>query len=272
MEFTTIQFVIAVIAVIVVETLISVIHIHHYKQKYTKLRDKEAREVSLQQRRYQMLIDNSEEMLYELSLKGETCISSDKIREKFGWEIPRQVNSLSIKSLSAILHVHPDDEDLFYSSTENLVAERTNSDITIRLGRIDGIYIWCRVIYLPVVDDDNNLVSIVGKIVDVDQEVREKMELKLQSRTDGLTKLLNKSTFENDTRLYIEENTAVSSALVFIDLDFFKSINDKLGHVMGDQVIKDTALKIQVIFANCDLTLYGLNRILEYNAAKNESN
>lgn len=244
---------IIVVAVLFLAVLITMISMYKLKKKHEEQRRAEERNIILQQKRYKMIIDNSEELIYEISLFGEPCIASEKIKEKFGWDIPKQVDNLSIRTLSEILHVHPADEDQFYSSTEGLVANKEVKELLIRLGKANGTYIWCNVIYLPIIDDDGNMVSIVGKIVDVDDSVREKKRLEFKSRTDSLTGLLNKKTFEDETRNYIEENTAVSSAFIFVDMDFFKNVNDLLGHVMGDQVIKDTAVKLQVIFANCDL-------------------
>lgn len=247
------ELILALVIVVAVVVVIAIIVVKSFEKKHNIIRQQEERVIVLQQKRYQMIIDNSDEMLYEISMLGDACISSEKIKEKFGWEIPKRVDNLSIRKLSEILHVHPDDEDLFYSSTEGLVADKRSKEILIRLGKQDGSYIWCNVIYFPVLDDENNMASIVGKIVDVDSSVKEKLKLELQSRTDGLTGLLNKQTFEDETTKYIQDNTAVSSAFIFVDMDFFKTINDQLGHSMGDQVIKDTAIKLQVIFANCDL-------------------
>ena len=247
------RYTIVIVAVLVIALLITFLVMGNLKKKHLEIRAREEKISSIQQKKYKMIIDNSSELIYEISLDGETCIASEGIKEKFGWEIPKVVDILSINSLCEILHVHPDDQEQFYSSTEGLVANKEVKEVIIRLGRVDGVYLWCNVIYMPVLDDDKNMVSIVGKILDVDATMKEKKLLELQSRTDGLTGLLNKTTFEEETRAYIEDNTAVSSAFIFIDMDFFKSVNDMLGHVMGDQVIKDTAIKLQVIFANCDL-------------------
>lgn len=253
LDMYKLELILALVIVVAIVVVVAVMAVRSFKKKYNVIRQQEERIMVLQQKRYQMIIDNSDEMLYEISMQGDACISSDKIMEKFGWFIPKRVDNLSIRKLSEILHVHPDDEDLFYSSTEGLVADKSSKEILIRLGKMDGTYIWCNVIYFPVLDDSNNVASIVGKIVDVDSSIKEKMQLQLQSRTDGLTGLLNKQTFEEETVKYIMTNTAVSSAFIFVDMDFFKNINDSLGHNMGDQVIKNTAIKLQVIFANCDL-------------------
>lgn len=222
------------------------------KRNARKLKTEENRLI-LQQRRYQIVIDNSGEMMYEISLNNDACISTDKIRAKFGWDIPRQVDSLDVNKLFHILHVHPEDEELFFHSTSGLITNKLSKEITVRMQKADGAYIWCNIIYIPLLDADNNMVSIVGKIEDVDKEIREKEQLEIKSRTDGLTGLMNKQTFEEETMKFLMSNIATGTALLFIDMDYFKDVNDKFGHSMGDRAIRDIALKLQVIFANCDL-------------------
>ncbi len=222
------------------------------KRNARKLKTEEDRLI-LQQRRYQIVIDNSGEMMYEISLHNDACISTDKIRDKFGWDIPKQVDALDVAELFRILHVHPEDEQLFFHSTSGLITNKLSKEITVRMQKADGTYIWCNIIYIPLLDSQNNMVSIVGKIEDVDKEIREKEQLELKSRTDGLTGLMNKQTFEEETMKFLMSNIATGTALLFIDMDYFKEVNDRFGHSMGDRAIRDIALKLQVIFANCDL-------------------
>ena len=227
-------------------------YIKHVRKDTERRIKTEERQMLLQQRRYQIVIDNSGEMMYEISMGDDSCISTDKIREKFGWDIPRKVEDLDVRKLFEILHVHSDDEELFFHSTSGLVTDKLSKEIVVRIGKVDGSYIWCKIIYIPLLDADNNMVSIVGKIEDVDEEVREKERLEHQSRTDGLTGLMNKLTFEEETMKFLMSSITTGSALLFIDMDYFKDVNDKFGHSMGDRAIRDIALKLQIIFANCD--------------------
>ena len=223
------------------------------RRRNAKILKYEENRQQLLQRRYQIVIDNSREMMYEISLNNDACISTDKIREKFGWDIPKQVPDLDVRKLFEILHVHPEDESIFYNSTSGLMTNKMTKEITVRMQKADGVYIWCNIIYIPVLDSDNNIVSIVGKIEDVDKEIKEKERLEHQSRTDGLTGLMNKQTFEEEAMKFLMTSISTGSALLFIDMDYFKDVNDKFGHTMGDRAIIDIALKLQVIFANCDM-------------------
>ncbi len=237
----------------IIFSLCFILIIYLINKKFKNQSVSEEEKLLLQQRRYQIILDNSDEMLYEISLRDETCISTDKIREKFGWDIPKSVDHLDINNLFEILHIHHEDEALFFHSTSGLITNKQSRELLVRMQRIDGEYLWCKLIYLPLLDKAGNMVSIVGKIEDVDQEVKEKERLEIQSRTDGLTGLMNKQTFEEEVIKFLISSVSIGSALVFIDMDYFKAVNDRFGHNMGDRAIRDTALKLQIIFANCDL-------------------
>ena len=117
----------------------------------------------------------------------------------------------------------------------------------------DGEFLWCAVTGFPLYDAQQQLVSIVGKIEDVDRETKIRKQLEQESRTDSMTGLVNKSAFATETIRYLRQNTAMNTAIIFIDMDYFKEVNDTMGHSMGDHVICDMAQKLQIIFANYDL-------------------
>lgn len=226
----------------------------YYKErkKREKLLEEEAKRAVVQQRRYQTIIDCSEDLIYEISLMGESNIGSDKIRKKFGWEIPQHVEELDFAKAMEILHIHPDDEQVFRQTMLTNGVGKFDDQV-LRVGKANGEYLWCRVYRTLLMDDNHNVVSILGKIVDVDEETKEKLQLEHKSRTDLLTGLLNKQTFEKEVRDYVDNHSTEGACFVFIDMDHFKDINDKFGHSVGDQVIRETAKKIQLLFANFDL-------------------
>lgn len=77
-------------------------------------------------------------------------------------------------------------------------------------------------------------------------------ELRAQSRLDGLTGILNRQTFQKE--LADISRMGTSGGLLFLDLDHFKSINDRHGHAIGDEVLRKVG---QLLSAHCgsgDLT------------------
>ncbi len=222
-------------------------------QKNRKKREiEEHRLQELQQKRYKTIIDCSEDLIYEISLMGESNFGSEKIKEKFGWEIPSHVDHLDFPKTMEILHIHPDDEALF-RQTLLTKGEGSSDELLVRIADVEGNFIWCKLFRTLLMDDIGNVVSILGKIEDVDTEVRERQALEASTRTDGLTGLLNKQTFKSEVKEYLANNSAKGVGFIFMDMDHFKEINDKMGHRTGDIVIKENAKKIQLLFANFDL-------------------
>ena len=71
------------------------------------------------------------------------------------------------------------------------------------------------------------------------------------AKMDGLTGVLNKSTFEEETRCLIE--AGIEGALLIIDADHFKDVNDTYGHSTGDEIIKAIANSIEINRRGSDL-------------------
>ncbi|MGC4020148.1 MAG: GGDEF domain-containing protein [Muricomes sp.] len=73
------------------------------------------------------------------------------------------------------------------------------------------------------------------------------------SMTDSLTGILNKKSCENAIQKYLMANTAQSCALLFLDLDNFKNINDYIGHSTGDQILEETGKLLLKSFRTTDI-------------------
>ena len=222
------------------------------KRKNDILLLEEAKRMDMEKRRYETIIECSDDLIYEISLVGGISMGSEKIKKKFGWEIPQKIGKLDLPKALEILHVHPEDEAVFRKAAPPAGSGKFDEQL-IRIGKTNGEYIWCRIYRTLLLDEHDKVVSILGKIVDVDDEIKEKQQLEFKSRTDMLTGLLNKQTFEKEVRKFVEHNSVKNSCYVFLDMDHFKDINDKFGHSVGDQVIKDVAKKMQLLFANFDL-------------------
>lgn len=117
----------------------------------------------------------------------------------------------------------------------------------VQFVRRDGSVFWGRLQGRPV-QADSAVGGTIWLLEDVTQrrEVRER--LAWSAHHDGLTRLLNRSAFEARLADLIMATTTpdgdggrLPAALLFIDLDCFKAVNDHAGHAAGDQVLKDVA-------------------------------
>ncbi len=103
----------------------------------------------------------------------------------------------------------------------------------------DGVHEFLELVKRPVFDDEGNVTGIIALINDVTEKELLKMELEKRSKTDPLTGLLNKGAVEELISMMIGNYYKEQDhcALMMVDVDQFKSINDTYGHAVGDDVL-----------------------------------
>ena len=100
----------------------------------------------------------------------------------------------------------------------------------------------------PIRDRDGNLIGAVMVFHDVSKERRLHRALYYQASHDALTGLINRREFENRLTAALEEakqETEARHALLYLDLDQFKLVNDTCGHPAGDQLLKQITGMLQ---------------------------
>ena len=104
--------------------------------------------------------------------------------------------------------------------------------------------------------DDTRLLASSGKIIRIALEHEAiQREMMRQARTDPLTGLLNRRAFREEVLRHTDrtDREGLPSTLMFLDLDHFKSVNDRLGHEAGDQVLLRTAALLRDTVRPADL-------------------
>jgi diguanylate cyclase (GGDEF)-like protein/PAS domain S-box-containing protein len=249
----TYRYILMVGMIVFVLAIVIYIYIQSIKNKARKIQENESRKIAIQNKRYQMMMDSSGEMLYDVNIIGENGFVSEQIKNKFGWSMSEMATDFTDERLREIFHIHPDDWSREHKKIKSSLERNIPCKSLVRMIAQNGNNIWCKIYFFPLLNDDNKLVSIIGKIEDVDSETKEKDKLIHESETDGMTGLFNKSTFEEKVKGKLTMENAYNCALIFVDLDHFKNVNDTLGHSVGDMAIKDAARKLQLLFANVDL-------------------
>ena len=108
---------------------------------------------------------------------------------------------------------------------------------------------FLQLIKRPVYDENGKISGIIALINDVTDHQLLKRELEKRAKTDTLTGLSNKSATEDLVRMMISNYRQEDelSALLIIDVDHFKQINDNFGHAEGDRILAE----IGRIIKNC---------------------
>ena len=115
-------------------------------------------------------------------------------------------------------------------------------------------YIWFCLRATAMYDEDGNLLKIIGILLNIDESKRAASDLKKQAERDSLTKLLNKETCRRHITEYLNSfGNGAYCAMMIIDLDNFKHINDHYGHMFGDTILLKAAQAIKTSFRERDI-------------------
>lgn len=119
----------------------------------------------------------------------------------------------------------------------------------------DGIHEYLELIKRPVFDDSGKVTGIVALINDVTEKELLKLELEKRAQVDQLTELLNKATAQEliEMRLAAGNRSGKHGALMMIDVDNFKTVNDRYGHAAGDRVLAEIGRVIRNSFRGADV-------------------
>ncbi len=157
--------------------------------------------------------------------------------------------------------VHPDDRHLLSEIVED--PTRCQRPMTIRLFRRNGQISWQYMRLTPILGsatdrtagDGAAVLGIEGFATDVTAIKQAEAELVHQARSDVLTGLANRLAFRESVQRSIArlERHAGMSAVLFLDLDGFKKVNDSFGHAAGDDVLRQVADTLRRVIRREDL-------------------
>jgi diguanylate cyclase (GGDEF)-like protein/PAS domain S-box-containing protein len=131
-------------------------------------------------------------------------------------------------------------------------------DIEIRVVDIDGALTHCTVNIRPLRDESGKVTGLTGCMEDVTATVHTRHELEARAVTDSLTGCLNRTATLTVLQELLDRGSAVDTgpvgtAVIFLDLEKFKAVNDQRGHAVGDQVLLRAAERIRASLRSGDI-------------------
>ncbi len=155
--------------------------------------------------------------------------------------------SVTVLGRNARFLVGQDTDQLPLEELRAALRQAREARVELRNYRPDGSQFWNELSVAPVRQEDGTVSHFVGVINDISERVRYEAQLERHATHDALTGLANRSLLFDRVRqaMFYAERGERSVAVLLLDLDRFKDINDTLGHGVGDQVLLEAAARIQ---------------------------
>jgi len=151
--------------------------------------------------------------------------------------------------------IHPDSVETIRAITAELVDGRvTRNRMLARNLRKDGHPIYCEWYNSALRDVDGKLVSILSLVQDVTLRIEAEAQLRDAAVHDALTGLPNRLSLmvRLENAVTVAKRNGAVLALLFIDLDKFKPVNDQYGHAVGDKLLQAVAARLRPCVREAD--------------------
>jgi diguanylate cyclase (GGDEF)-like protein/PAS domain S-box-containing protein len=207
------------------------------------------REARRSEARFRSLVQNASDMIVVLDRGGAVRYETPSVERVLGYRL----DELQGSELAEL--VHPDDAAVAgVLFTESVGTAEGITTREVRLVRSDGTWLFVEVSFTNLLEDPD-INGIVVTIRNVDDRKRLEVKLAHQAFHDAVTGLGNRVLFSEQVESAINDARAGGGpiAVLFLDLDNFKTVNDSLGHDAGDLVLGEIAKRIRASVRAADL-------------------
>ncbi|OZG71671.1 sensor domain-containing phosphodiesterase [Hahella sp. CCB-MM4] len=185
--------------------------------------------------KYRAIYEKSLEGMFRVLPDGTLLACNPAFARLLGVETEEELLSAIQNTVSLV----PASEEAGYQLITQLNQQGHIFGFETKCRRLDGSEFW-GAIFANKLEDADHHVIIEGSIVDITDKKENELQLSYLAAHDPLTNLLNRNEFEKRLRraLATSRESGSEHALIFVDLDQFKIVNDTSGHVAGDELLR----------------------------------
>jgi diguanylate cyclase (GGDEF)-like protein/PAS domain S-box-containing protein len=194
--------------------------------------------------RYAAAAKGANDGLWDWDLRTQSIYFSPRWKAMLGWD-----DQITETPQSWLGRIHPDDLlQVQAELDEHLTGLKPHFESEYRLLHQDGSYRWMRCRGLALRDSNHQPYRIAGSLMDITEYRQVQEQIRYDALHDAMTGLPNRTLMMD--RLQQAINRAKRRphylfAVLFLDLDRFKVVNDSLGHLAGDQLLTGIADRLR---------------------------
>ncbi len=252
-DLTGLYFTLALLA------LVSAIFLYIYRTNRRLARalaesQKAQKALSVSEERHRLLADHASDVIWTMDLEGRFTYISPSVEKLRGYSVDEVMH----QSLDEALM--PDSVPIAAAGLgQAITAVRAGEPVVDFRGELeqpckDGSTVWTEVTVTGIRNEAGEFVGLLGVTRDISERKRAQEQVIFLAQHDTLTKLPNRTLFSDRLRQAIvsARREQKQLALMYLDLDKFKPINDNLGHAIGDVLLQAVAGRIQTCVRESD--------------------
>ncbi|MFZ1680134.1 MAG: EAL domain-containing protein [Rhizobiaceae bacterium] len=194
--------------------------------------------------------ENSADWLWEFDAAGMI----DRVSDRFGTKLGGTEHVRGRDFLEFMRDISIGDGAAHNELAADIADRRAFNDRSIQLRTADGDR-WWRLAGKPVYDEAGAYAGYVGIASDVTAETIAERRIAFLAHNDSLTGLMNRTRFNEllGSAVARLERYGTPFAVLYLDFDDFKAINDGLGHLTGDRLLSQAARRIKAALRDSDI-------------------
>ncbi|WP_100914619.1 bifunctional diguanylate cyclase/phosphodiesterase [Pseudoalteromonas spongiae] len=209
------------------------------------------RKLYLSQQRYELAAKGASAGVWDWDISNNEVFYSTKFTELLGFDNL----AFGCDFASFTEQIHPDDIKQFKASLEVHLADPFEAfDIEVRMYSAKQQELWFHIVGEAMRDEKGNPYRMVGSMSDITEKKQSQQVIWHQANFDALTQLPNRNMFTDRLNQEIAKSKRSGDkfALLFIDLDHFKEVNDTMGHNAGDLLLVEVSERLKIILRETD--------------------
>lgn len=216
-----------------------------------QIEERQRTEAALRQaeEKYRSIFENATEGIFQTSPVGTYISANPALARIYGYA-SREELMAAITDIGQQLYVSRHRRREFIAQIQE---QGSVSEFESQIYRRDGSVIWISENARAVYDGNGNLLYYEGTVEDISDRKRFEAQLAFFANHDPLTGLFNRRYFQQELERQLSFGSDSQGAILFLDLDDFKDINDTLGHLAGDELLKQLATLLRAQLRKADI-------------------
>lgn len=223
-------------------------YIHCLLTDITELKRME-QALRLSEEKYKIAMQQSGYAILEYDPATDIIQFSENYKQIFGIDSPHgKLHAMAGSNVS------PRFVAQLFEAFNQSVRDRQSVSLELQVLTQSGRYVWYSLHLTPLSNAFGVVYAVVGCLQNIDVPKRRIEELTELAQKDGLTHTYNRAAMEVLINQQLEsQDSGASGALIILDIDNFKAINDTLGHDAGDAILITIVEQIQTLLRRSDL-------------------